>query len=164
MMTNRPPEFDAAVMKYMPMLRNLAVRYVPAGRREDTIQDALAYAFEHWSSFRGDYARGGGFASWLRWQFRSITTGHKRKKRLRIAYGDRADRALRTATAMDDHGMALVAKDILRRITSGRKGGVLLRRGMGDSLAEIGADLGVSRERVRQIVVEARDELARIAA
>ncbi|MCD1264035.1 hypothetical protein B5M44_04300 [Shinella sumterensis] len=147
---NRPAEFDAALERYMPMVRALAVRYLPTGQREDVIQDVMLRALSCWRNFHGEYTPNGGFPSWLRWQLRAVISAHKTKKRVTIVYGDKADRAFRTASLAETQERSIAALDVLNRMT-GRDGAVLLRRGMGFKLSDIGAEIGVSRERVRQI-------------
>lgn len=160
----RPAEFDAAVLSYMPALRTLAKKYIPADKREDVIQDVLAYIFKTWRGYHGDgYGQGSGFFSWLRWCFRSVTGNYKQRRTLPMAYGSKADEALRTATVMASQERALVASDLLARC-EGREGIVLLRRGCGEGLKEIGADMGITRERVRQLEVAGRAKLAKVAA
>lgn len=164
-MTTRPAAFDKALMAYMPHIRSLARRYIPSGKRTDVIQDVLTYCLEHWENYRGEsYETGSGFANWVTWQFRGVVSNYNYRQRREIptTYGNGADKAFRAAAANDNQERALMARDILGR-AEGRAGAVILRRGMGCGLAEIGQDIGISRERVRQIEIQGMRMLASIA-
>jgi RNA polymerase sigma factor (sigma-70 family) len=167
-MTTRPAEFDAALERYMPALRNLARRHAPHARREDVVQDVATYALEHWENFRvketrdDPYGEGSGFYNWLYWQFRSLCGNHGRKKRPVEILTDTMNykfinRHSCKATQEDE----VVARDILDRVDTGREGAILLRRAMGCELHEIGEEIGLSRERVRQLEVRGRANLVK---
>ncbi len=73
----RPAEFDARLMGYLPALYAMAKRLVPPEKREDLVQDTIAKALQNWRNFRED----GGFYNWLRFIIRSTAHAPKRLKR-----------------------------------------------------------------------------------
>ena len=156
---NRPPEFDARVMAYMPGLRKLAARHVRNERREDLVVDTIMHALEKWRTFRED----GAMWSWLAWTMRGIAANQAKM----------AMRSARRATvfSIDDYPnlatgstqqMQAELSETLTALAGMKGGNVLVRRAMGDGLAEIGADMGITRERVRQIEVEARKRFVKV--
>lgn len=156
--TRRPAEFDAKVMAYMPGLKSLSHKYAPAGEREELIQDTLVQIFASWKNFRGDdYGSGSGFYNWLAWQMRAVAGNKRSKKSVPTVYDDNGKYSAIVGMPADQE-RAVIAKDMLGRAT-GRDGAILLRRGMGCGLKEIGAELGLTRERVRQLEVRGRDSL-----
>ncbi|QKC99206.1 sigma-70 family RNA polymerase sigma factor [Mesorhizobium sp. NZP2298] len=155
---NRPASFDARVLAYMPALKSLTRKYVPAGEREELIQDTLVQIFASWENFRGDdYSVGGGFYNWLACQMRGVAANKRTKKSVPVVY-DQDNKYSAIIGKPADQERALIAKDMLARAT-GRDGAILLRRGMGFGLVEIGSDMGIKRERVRQLEVRGRASL-----
>lgn len=155
-MTQRPAEFDARLMAYLPGLRKLAAKMVPRQYREDLVTDTIMFALERWENFRED----GGMWGWLSWNMRGIVTNSAKKAA--------NERKTAVFIPIEDHMNLSVAgeqegyvdlSDALRRAASHRHGPVLLRRAMGDSLKEIAAERGVSIERVRQQEEAARASL-----
>ncbi len=86
---------------------------------------------------------------------RGVAANQRIKKRVNFVHNDRQ---METAHVPADQERAVIAKDILDRAT-GREGAILLRRGMGFSLEEIGIDIGLCRERVRQLEDKGRSRL-----
>jgi len=161
--TPRPASFDAAVLAYHGMLCVRSQHYVPPGKREDLVQDVILYALAHWQNFRGEtYEPGSGFQSWLRWQMRAVAANQRNKKQVTTVYDDKGKYSNRIGVAADQE-KTLAAMDTLARL-KGRDGMALLRVGMGCSLEEVGREIGVSRERVRQITDRERARLRRVAA
>lgn len=159
--TARPAAFDAAVMAYLPGLKKLAARMVPREYRDDLVTDTIMYVLERWRNFRGDYTSArGGLWNWLQWNMRGVVsnqavTAKSRKRRASFVPMD--GHVYHLATPATQHASA-EAREAIDRI-DGRDGDVLLRRAMGFGLEEIGADIGVTRERVRQLEVKARARL-----
>lgn len=154
----RPKEFDAKVMAYLPALKKLARKYVPAGEREELIQDTLVQILASWENFRGtDYSVGTGFYRWIACQMRGVAANKRNKKSVTTVQDDSGKYAHIVGKPADQE-RAIIAKDMLERAT-GRDGAVLLRRGMGFGLVEIGVEMGIKRERVRQLEQRGRDSL-----
>lgn len=141
---NRPPEFDAAVMAYLPGLRRFASRL--EHDREiaaDLVTDTIAEAFEKYENYRG-----GDLWAWLRWQMRRVNNrGYVSRNRAPATVAlDGADSA--TPASQE------VCVDLSNVVSMlpGRDGVVALRHAMGDTYEEIAGDIGVTKQRVEQIV------------
>lgn len=157
---NRPPEFDARVMAYMPGLRAFAGKRVPREYRDDLVTDTIIYALAHWKNFRED----GGMWNWLIWQMRGILKNEATKAAVRkkaVTFVPLDDRMSFSVPARQlEHTALSMALDDMNT----REGAVVLRRAMGYSLDEIATDFGVTGERVRQIEAKERGRLqARVA-
>lgn len=155
----RPAEFDARVMAYVPGLRNLARRYRRTDeQRNDLVTDTIMSALDRWQSYRAD----GGMWNWLAWTMRGIVSNHAqqaavRRKHIKFVAMDDVPHAP-IETNQEDYADLSSALAALGRV---KNGDVVMRRAMGDSLREIAEDRGVTAERVRQIEVAARAELRR---
>lgn len=148
--TPRPGEFDARLMSYYPHLNRLAFTLSNnKSEQEDLLQDSIAYILTNWTKFRSD----GGFYNWITFMVRNVAQ-EKRRKVLRRAKG--------MPTTNDERAMAAVAVqpnqldrielgEALDSLPEGRDGEIVMRRAMGDTLAEIGEAYGVGRERARQL-------------
>jgi RNA polymerase sigma factor (sigma-70 family) len=145
----RPAAFDARVMAYMPGLRNLSYKLEKNQEiRNDLVTDTIIEALDKWQNFRED----GGMWNWLYWTMRGRICNQRKLKKLHIVDSEfHYDTAAVQAT-QDDHVELSQVLDMMAT----REGGILLRRAMGEKLREIGEDLGISRERTRQIEEEAR--------
>lgn len=158
---NRPAEFDARVMQYVPGLRKMAANRVPMQYREDLVTDTIICALAHWKNFRED----GGMWNWLAWQMRGILKNEATKAALRAKHIQ--------FVPIEDHMRFSVPPTQLDHVELSqtldvmdtREGAILLRRAMSDeSLDEIGVDFGISGERVRQIESKERNRLRARAA
>lgn len=151
----RPAEFDAKVMDHLPVIKGLARKMVPAAERADFVQDVLAYVFAHWTAFRGDdYGQGSGFYTWLTWQVRAVFSA--RNHRVKTAPHMAPIEEMFTLATEPTQERALIAKDMLSRIPRSRSGRVLLRRGMGEKLCDLGKRMRVTTTRVAQLEAKAR--------
>lgn len=157
-MTTRPAEFDAAVMAYVPGLRNLAKRYVPREYRNDLVTDTLVLAFTRWESFMPT----GGMWAWLSFLLRDAVKDQTAKAATK-------KRDWRTASH-DQHQQAtkptqLAAAELsstLSLLASIKDGDILLQYSMGDTLDELASATGIPRETLRQRKDKARAKLHRI--
>jgi len=147
----RPAAFDAALLKYQPGLVRLANRLMPDDA-ETLVQDTNLFAVERHTNFRGDPSQPkSGFWMWLQWNMRSIAYAKRHKKQ--VGGSIKLD-AVTQANQLD---YTELSQSLALR--SGKGGLIIKRRAMGDTLQEIGSDLGVTRERVRQIENAARAKL-----
>jgi RNA polymerase sigma factor (sigma-70 family) len=150
----RPPEFDARLMSYYPHLRRLAYKLTNSRtEQEDLMQDTIAYVLSHWTSFRPD----GGFYNWITLCMRHVAQNCRRKAQLRSSYMPTVsdERAMLNCAVQPEQEKCAELSSTLADM-SGRGGRALLRRAMGDTLEQIGARIGVGRERARQITEKER--------
>lgn len=144
-------------MAYMPGLRALAVKLTSAGRREDLIQDTLAYVLTHWDNFRhsGDYS---GLWMWLKWQMRSVVSNQRDKRNVDIKDDPFGMVIGRVPTpASQEHAVELSMT--LERLQTIPYGDTLLRFAAGEEQHELGEREGVSRQAVSLRCRRARDDL-----
>lgn len=147
---NRPASFDRQLTEHMSFLRYLAKD------REDVVQDIALAAMQKWQHYSGEYK----FSTWLGLVARAVADDARvkraTKKRTAVAM------VAPSATPATQHTYAELSA-VLRRLSGTRDSDVLIRHAMGDDLAEIGADLGISRERARQLCERERLRLVKMA-
>ncbi len=144
----RPSSFDAALLKYQPGLARLASRLRPEDP-ESLLQDLNVFALSRHTNFRGDPTQPkSGFWNWLQLNMRSMAQSQRR-----CPVPPKGE----TTTQPIQEDYTELSRTLAR--LTGRSGEVLTRRAMGETLEEVSNDLGVSRERVRQIESEARAKL-----
>lgn len=157
---NRPAEFDARVLAYVPGLRKLASRYThTAEQREDLVNDTIMYALERWQNFRED----GGFWTWLTWQMRGIVknaakSSAARRKRVNFVALEDSHQPSTPASQDDAAYLGQVLSCLDRLDTDTRS--CVLRIADGDSLEAIATDYGVSKQAISQRAQRARAGLA----
>lgn len=145
---NRPASFDAALLKYQPGLARLASRLRPEDP-QSLVQDVNVFALSRHTNFRGDPTQPkSGFWNWLQLNMRSMAQAKRQKI---------PDKEQESTTSASQEYYTDLSRTLAR--LTGRNGQVLTRRAMGDTLEEIGKDLGVTRERIRQIENAARAQL-----
>ncbi|WP_065091472.1 sigma-70 family RNA polymerase sigma factor [Rhizobium leucaenae] len=155
--TARPPEFDARLMAYYSHLKRRAYKLTNnKSEQEELPQDTIAYILGHWESFRPD----GGFYNWIILCMRHVAQNKRRREEVRSRYAPTTndERAMLSHPVPADQEDYADLSRTLADMNS-RNGGALLRRAMGDTLDEIGARLGVGRERARQITEKERARL-----
>ena len=146
----RPAEFDARLMNYFPHLRRLAHKLTnSASEREDLLHDSIAYILTNWGKFRPD----GGFYNWITFMMRNVAQEKRRKERRRSKHMTTThdERAMASVAVLPNQLDTIELREALNCMPEGRDGEIVMRRAMGDTLVEIGADLGVGRERARQL-------------
>lgn len=159
--TNRPTEYDRQVLAYTPYVRRMAYwwcsRHPANGDPADFVQDVMTEAFHRYPLYDAKYT----FGVWMRFICRIIVD--RRKKKL-MTYEARSrhvsdDCAASISVPANQQECAELSQ-VLARLT-GRGGEIIVRCAMGDELGEIGADLGISKERVRQLKNVARSGLVK---
>lgn len=154
----RPASFDAKLMKYRPGLLVLAAKFTTTSEeRHDLVTDTIIYCLRNWQSFRED----GGFWSWLYWSMRGVVSNKKDAVKARITLVQDSDGVLAARRGVAPTQLDYVDLCQTLRKMNTRAGGVVMRRAMGDTLPEIGSDIGVTAERVRQIEEKERKRLMR---
>lgn len=149
----RPASYDAAILDRLPFMSKVAGQHVADDQREDLVNDAIVLALRKWSQYRPTYR----FSTWLALMVRKANRERLNKARTQM-------RAGRTV-AIDDVPASEPAQQEVRvdlaaaitAIPGDRDGDMFLRRCMGEDMAEIGVDYGLSRERVRQICARGHD-------
>lgn len=154
----RPDGFDAALTEYMPSLRKQA-KFIAGENGEDLLQDAVVSMLH-----LADKCRMSTFRTWAQLVLRRTAGNYKRSARA-------MKRSVSAAMASNvnvpvppnqeefvDVGNALAA---LGKIKHGE---IVVRRAMGDRLAEIGAARGTHKEAVRQLESKARAKLVKALA
>lgn len=158
----RPAEFDARVMQYLPGLKKLARKFTRSTEdRDDLVTDTVLFALRNWQSFRED----GGFWLWLSWNMRGIASERTRKsqspkhcgKHVPFDPDDPILQARLSTAPVQDVGLHL--EQAVRLVADIRHGDVLLRVANGETLASIAAERGLSKQRLSQMLAAARDEL-----
>ena len=146
---NRPAEFDAMIMAYVPGLRRLARRMTrDRASADDLVTDTIILALSKWRKHRP----ADGAWNWLVWTMRSVMSSRKQAMNAAMRTG--------TVVSIDTVGPLSVSgaqqeraelSEAVHRLRHIRNGEVVLRVAAGETLSEIARDRGVSRERVRQI-------------
>lgn len=158
---NRPAEFDAKLVAYMPALRKLAAKLLPTKpqhAREDLVQATLLKALEDWRKYRP----GNSPYTWLQFLMRginqdaiskAITAAKHRPELLHRSQG----RTLPNQEHATDVSL------VLSRVPANRLDDILAI-GMGALYRETAAERGISVSRARERVLSARDALDKAAA
>lgn len=150
----RPACFDSQLLAYLPALRALARRL--SGDPEALVNDTVVWALSCHANFRGDpSALNSGFYNWLQINMRSIAQAQRRRRSINTVTLAQHD-----APTPANQEAAVDLGTVTMRL-GGRPGAVLARRAVGCGLREIANDMGVTRERVRQIEGEERAKLKR---
>lgn len=152
----RPASFDAKLMKYRPGLLVLAAKHTKTREeRDDLVTDTMIYCMRNWQSFREE----GGFYNWLYWSLRGLVSNKKGAVKARVTLVQDSDGVFAATRGIAPSQLDYVELCQTMRSMSARGGGVVIRRAMGDTLPEIGAAIGVTAERVRQIENKERGRL-----
>jgi len=154
----RPAEFDAMLVQYRPGLMRLAARLGYFGEDGDyLVLDTIAHCLANWQRYRQD----GGAWGYVSWQMRNIARNRRAAmKRQRMFVADPDGRLIDGLTHQGEQEYVVDLNRALAHLNS-RNGRVLLRRAMGETMQDIADDIGVTRERVRQIEDATRRNLAR---
>lgn len=173
---DRPAWYDAKLVSYAPFARKCAHRLAPDDDVDDIVQDFYVDACRKWASYDDTYA----FGTWVFQVVRNVVQArrsyHAASKRgaravsidvvVRMDNGGSSDEFVTERRCMavppNQHDYAELSA-VLGQLT-GRGGHVVLRQAMGDTLVEIGAKMGVTCERARQLAERERARLARVAA
>ncbi len=157
---NRPAEYDAALLKHMRLVQRMAYKY-DRHNREEFAQDLSAYLLDKWYYYKPIYA----FSTWVRMSAVSVSSSRYKAKtaacRNAVTIYAEDDASVFGCHDAPDSSVDLAA--VVSRLDGTRGGKMLLRRAMGDALREIAKDNGISKERVRQILIAERRKLKDVA-
>lgn len=155
--TPRPAAFDRDLADHMNFMLWLANRLVGAHDAMELVNDTSVMALSRWHYFKPGWK----FSTWLGVVMTNVIaerqrTARSRKRAARTVSIDGVDLHLSAPARQDD--LAMLA-EVLAAMPAGRGGEVLIRRAMGEDLAEIGHEMGVSRQRVHQLEIDGRRRL-----
>lgn len=152
--TQRPREFDARVIQWMPLLRKLANRLVTnANDRDDVVQDTIESALSNWKSF----VAGNKFPGWLAWRMRGVISDRRRKRAVALETNDVPEHPISgNQEEVAELGLVLsrMADATCPQQTPAqmaRANEIVLRVATGATLSEIAAEDGCSNRNVHQI-------------
>lgn len=152
---NRPAEFDAEVVRFLPGLKSLARARHSDHEPEDLAHSTVAWALEHWASRPPAI----GVYPWLRGVMANAATERGRSRRLERAMtcNEPADMAAPACqeSAVDVTLTLTLLGDRDRRIAT--------MTAHGYTLQEVGRAEGVSIERARQLLARVRQTLQQAA-
>ncbi|UYE95843.1 hypothetical protein KNLIENLN_00030 [Sinorhizobium phage NV1.1.1] len=162
---NRPAWYDEKVTEYMPFIRrmaNVAARYSRQnGSAEDIEQDIVAELLAKWSAYDKQYK----FGTWVGIMAKNVYLAKRQyrsaQKRRLDAGAYRLEFGCSSSPSQEDYTELSAT---LGRLSGTRDSEALMRFAMGDELHDIGADLGVSKQRVFQLIERERTHLRRAAA
>lgn len=153
----RPKEFDAQVVAYLPALRNVARRLVQHEDIDDLVSETAAALLRRWDQFRLD----GAFYSWAVLVMRGIAAEARKRKKLNTVSIDTDTYVGCTQPAQEE---IVFAGQVVSYLSCYKEGQALLMRTVGDTLDEVGEVFGVGKSRVGQFADSARADVHRMAA
>lgn len=153
--TTRPATFDAAVMEYLPGLRNLAHRL---GWRDDDkaeiVNDTIVDVLNRWKTYKEEY----GLWSFLQFAMRSLSVTRRRRANRNVSVIEfREEYSAAVAPTQQDFAEL---SSVLRRLSGTRDSDALMRVAMGDELGDVANDMGITKQRVFQLCQRERARLA----
>lgn len=160
--TPRPDWFDKLLVEYMPFARKCANQMRGGDDAEEILQDFYVDACNRWAAYDRQYRFGTFVFQVVRNVVQNRKTYRTRKMRaggalsLDMSQDSGMDNWLKTPATQHDHAELAC---VLRSMSGTRDSEALIRRAMGEELEEIGTDMGISRERVRQLAERERERL-----
>lgn len=153
----RPAEFDARVMAYLPGMRKLAAKLLrDRDERSDLVTDTIIHCLKNWRSYRED----GGFWNWIYWSMRGVHSNKLAADQRRPRIVEDPEGYIIGSRCTNPTQISHVELSQTLDTMNTREGAILLRRAMtDDTLLEIAADMGISKERVRQLETQERERL-----
>lgn len=148
------------LLAYTPFIRKRANWYCgihPAnGDPNDFIQDVFLLGLQREQVYNARYT----FGTWVRYLCRMVADRNKQKRQTAAGSARHVeiDAAFSLSVPPAQQTYAELS-ETLRRLSGTRDSHVLMRIAMGDELHEIGEDMGISKERVRQLCVRERGRL-----
>lgn len=147
---DRPASFDAMLTDHMSFVRFLAKD------REDTVQDIVLAAIQKWEQYTSFYR----FSTWLGFIARGVQDDANDKRLATKRTGRVVSTEHISAGILPTQLDYAELSETLRRLSGTRDSEALMRVAMGDEYHEIAKDMGVSKQRVHQLVERERARLA----
>lgn len=149
---NRPAEFDAELLKWIPGLRGHASTRHWLHDTDDLTQSTVVWALANWHSKPAQI----GTYPWLKGVMANVA--NKRRATRAIERNQVIDAPVDSAEpASQEHATEL--RQVMELLAP-RDATIMAHMAAGYTLQEIGAAEGVSIERIRQIVARARERLS----
>lgn len=173
----RPAAYDQLLVDYMPFARKCANRLAAlyGDDADEIVQDFYVDACHRWQSYDAENYR---FGTWVFNVVRNVAMNRKNARRAKKRTGK--EWSLNTdVTDLSQGGISFFGGSwlpsqpptqhdyaelsaVLAQMSGTRDSEALVRRAMGEELWEIANDMGISRERVRQISERERDRLRKV--
>jgi len=151
----RPAEYDAALVRYQNLMRKKANMYVGRDKADDLVADTCLRALRRWRMYNPAYNMG----TWLLVLMRNVMHDQKNAANALMRRGRTVDADNIVISSQPNQEQLTELSQVMSALPDGREGEILLRLAMGEELAEVGVDYGISRERVRQLGEKARNSL-----
>lgn len=150
--TTRPKWYDEKLVAYAGRIARLA-RVFGGSHHEEVAQEICLDAINRWDRYVPDQYS---FAMWLKLCARNVASKRKQYRMAQMRHADVCafDESY-TMSAQPSQHEAMELADTVRHLT-GRNGQILLRVAAGEFMHDIGEELGVSKQRVEQIVRQER--------
>jgi RNA polymerase sigma factor (sigma-70 family) len=138
-------------------MRKLAAKLLrDKDERADLVTDTIIHCLGHWRGYRED----GGFWNWIYWCMRGVHSNKRMQRDRHPRLVEDPDGAIMDSRYTSPSQITHVELSQTLDTMNTRAGKVLLRRAMtDDTLLEIAADMGISKERVRQLETQERERL-----
>ena len=155
----RPASYDRLLADHQGLIWKIIRRFGPPSP-DDTFQEINTNLVARWNKWDSERYK---FSTWVWTVACNVIAAERRYSRAksRSARLVSFDEYMSPATPPNQLDFAELSQ-ALRRI-SGRDGEALLRLAMGDELADVADDFGVSRERARQLAARQRSKLGEAA-
>ena len=158
---NRPQWYDEKLIAHMPLAHRCAHRMARYDDHDDVVQDFYEMAIRKWRGFDFENHK---FSAWVYIIMRNVCQTRMRTRLTASRNGTTVEitDATSPTTPPSQQGCAELS-ETLRRLTGTRDSEALVRVAMGETMVEIGADMGITRERVRQLIERERAALRAVA-
>jgi len=159
-MDNRPPEFDALLVRYLPGLTNLAARLTRYDhqKRDDLINDAVLFILANWQKFRGV-----GFHGWASLLMRDCARNMRKRDTKHSASSESLDTVTEWQVAVpptQEHAVELAQVMAYVDTMPPRRALVVRMLAAGYTGADIAPILGVTRAAASESYRRSQRELA----
>lgn len=149
-MQQRPKEFDAHVMQWMPFLKKMAAKLESKSQdREDLVHETIVVALRRWSSYNPENS----LPTWLVYQMRERVKFLRKQRSVTSVCC--AGSVLDCAGVSPRQDKIVELNQVISKMRDGEKV-VLLARADGETLEDVGSEIGVSSQRVHQLETAAR--------
>lgn len=162
----RPQWYDDKLIAHMPLAHKCAYRMASDDDHDEVLQDFYEAAIRKWDAFDADNFK---FATWVYIVMRNVCQARRRARRS----------ASRTGTTVEINDIAVIGasalttpatqqgcaelSEVIRRLTGTRDSEAIVRVAMGETMSEVGQTMGITRQRVLQLIERERAALMAVA-